>query len=397
MSRWFAYLSISFIASIAIFPYLDPNLQLGLTNTFYTFLYLPSILLNFALSYQALRNLEFPDYYVTNGEEFDFVIVGAGSAGSALAARLSEMDKFKILLIEAGGPEVPAVSIPSFFALLQLLGYTWLYQTEPSQDYCRGIEGNSCKWTTGKLMGGSSSVNAMFVTRGNPADFDEWAQLGNEGWSYKDVLHYFKKLENNVAPTQEPKMRGREGPITVSPVYNSKVAKAFVKAGQERGFAKLDYNGQHQLGFGEGQFNVKNGERVSSNRGYLYPIKNSRRNLMVSKNSLVKKVLVDKKTKKAKGVMLVKDGEDIEIKVKKEVILSAGALRSPQLLMLSGIGPKKQLQKFEIEVIKDLPGVGENFPLIIYVSKNRLSIEFQEYSVYFREKSILIIFFLLIL
>lgn len=311
--------------------------------------------------YWGYKDVALPDYTVTNGEEFDFVVVGAGSGGAALAARLSEIDSARVLLIEAGGEEIPFTSTPLAFILCQLLGFSWPYQAHPSQDYCRGVEGNSCRWAGGKVMGGSSSINAILATRGSPTDYDEWAEWGNEGWSYEDVLPYFKKLENNIATTREPEMRGQGGPITISTTYNSEVAKAFVKAGIQRGFPEVDYNGRHQIGYGEMQHNIKNGERISSNRGYLHPLRDIRENLKVSKNSLVEEVLIDSKTKEAKAVVFKKNGKSIEVKVKREVILSAGALRSPQILMLSGIGPKKQLQKFGIEVIKDLPGVGENF------------------------------------
>lgn len=337
------------------------NLLPSLSNMLYTLLYLPPSLLKFLSEIVEFSNDELRDSVVKNDEEFDFIIVGAGSAGAVLAARLTE-ENVKVLLIEAGGNENKVHQVPLACPFLQLFGVNWDRRGEPSDRYCTGLVGNECRFPGGKVMGGSSTINAMLAMRGNRADYDSWAALGNEGWSYDEVLPYFKKLETNTAttgPGYDRSYRGSTGPITLSYTYNSKVAKAFIKAGEERGFPVRDYNGKDQIGYAEMQVNIKDGERVSTNRGYLHPIKD-RKNLVVSMNSQVTKVNIDPRTKEATGVTFIKDGREVRARAKREVIVSAGALHSPQLLMISGVGPSSHLREFGIDVVKDSPGVGQN-------------------------------------
>lgn len=208
-------------------------------------------------------------------------------------------------------------------------------------------------------MGGSSVLNYMIYTRGNRRDYDNWAAMGNTGWSYNDVLPYFMKLEKNLVKSSSSYMRGKKGPITVSEVpWKSKSAVHFVKAAKQLGIPSIDYNGATQIGVSYLQTSTKNGARVSSNVGYLYPFK-SRKNLFIRKMSQVTKILIDPNTKVAYGVQYTKSGRTRTVYASKEVILSAGAINSPQLLMLSGIGPAEHLQKLNIPTLVDLP-VGYN-------------------------------------
>lgn len=292
--------------------------------------------------------------------EFDFIVVGAGSAGCAIASRLSENPDWNVLLLEAGGQENLLMDIPLLVNFLQLNNQVnWGYKTQSSNTSCLAMKNNRCHWPRGRVMGGSSVLNYMIYTRGNKRDFDRWAALGNEGWSYDEVLHYFMKSEKNLVKSDTPYMRGNSGPITVSEVpWKSKSAQHFVKAARQLGIPYVDYNGPSQVGTAYLQTSTRNGARVSSNVGYLYPFK-MRKNLFIRKMSQVTKVLIDPKTNAAYGVEYSKNGRKREVYAHREVILSAGAINTPQLLMLSGIGPAEHLRQMQINPIVDLR-VGEN-------------------------------------
>ncbi|XP_046678587.1 glucose dehydrogenase [FAD, quinone]-like [Homalodisca vitripennis] len=309
-----------------------------------------------------------PHYSPEEGEEFDFIIVGSGSAGAVIANRLSEISEWNILLLEAGGNPTKATEIPGFYVTLMKSRVDWQYQTDHSEDNCLGMVNNSCVWPRGKVLGGSSSINANLYVRGNPKDFDSWSAAGNEGWDYENVLKYFKKSENIQAKEviQNPNYQnyhGENGLLTVSS-WNEYgldgLANLFAEGMEELGYnLNMDLNGESQTGFVKLQSTTIDGKRCSTAKAFLSTVKH-RTNLKVSKNSLATKVLVDKDTKTVYGVEFMDNqGKKIQVRARKEVIVSAGAINSPQLLMLSGIGPKNHLEQLDIEVIQDLP-VGEN-------------------------------------
>lgn len=307
------------------------------------------IFLSFLEKGEKRLKREFPDQQKLRSE-YDFIIVGAGSAGCALANRLSENPLWNILLIEAGKSENLLMDIPMVVHYLQGYDINWRYKTAPSNEYCLAMNNNQCNWPRGKVMGGSSVLNYMVYTRGNRRDYDNWARLGNNGWDFKNVSYYFRKLENNIVPNTTPNYHGKNGPVTVSNIhYMSPTGKAFIEAGKEKGFSYVDYNGPSQIGFSNLQATINDGTRISSNVAYLYPI-TSRKNLHVKKNTQVTKLLIDA-NKKVYGVRFLSQNRKAFVRATKEVILSAGAINTPQLLMLSGIGPSKHLRELGIKTI----------------------------------------------
>ncbi|XP_075157538.1 glucose dehydrogenase [FAD, quinone]-like [Haematobia irritans] len=331
---------------------------------------------------RAMADLENQDNLVNFSEEYDFIIVGAGTAGCALAARLSEVASWKILLLEAGGPEQMFMEFPLTVNALQTIPtIDWGYRTQPSEEFCLAMKGNQCRFPRGKVMGGSSVLNFMIYTRGNRKDFDNWSQLGNYGWSYDDVLPYFKKLEDCQIPNSDEEYAGLKGPVRITqPLWHSKVSAAFVQAALEEGSSYVDYNGKDQIGVSYVKSTTDQSYRWSSNRVYLYPLKGKRPNLHIRKYSFVKRILIDPQTKKAYGVLFESQGKSFEIKARLEVISSAGAINTPQLLMLSGVGPAKHLREIGIEPLANLP-VGYNLqdhiasPIHIATNETTLKIE----------------------
>jgi choline dehydrogenase len=287
--------------------------------------------------------------------QFDFIIIGAGSAGATLASRLTENKQFSVCLIEAGGKDKsPFIHIPFGLAFLsRMTNLGWKYDTEPQSQ----LNNRKLFWPRGKVLGGSSSLNAMCYVRGVPEDYDRWSDMGAKGWDWKTVLPYFKKSEKQQHGESE--LHGADGYLSVSDLrHTNPLSDSFVDAAAEIGLSKVtDFNGHDREGLGFYQVTQENGQRCSTAKGYLKPAL-TRSNLTLLTNALVEKVQITDGV--ATGVKLQVDGQSIELIASKEVLLSAGAINSPQVLMLSGVGPKEHLTEKGIETKLDLPGVGQN-------------------------------------
>ncbi|XP_022837607.1 glucose dehydrogenase [FAD, quinone]-like isoform X2 [Spodoptera litura] len=294
-------------------------------------------------------------------DQYDFIVVGAGSAGCVIANRLSEVKQWKILLIEAGPEEPEVTSVPSFAPVLGRSSIDWNYRTQPEEMTCRAQRGQTCAWLRGKTMGGSSAINYMIYMRGNRRDYDSWAELGNHGWSYREVLPYFKKAENNQdVEAHDTHYHAVGGPINVERLNHLDVnVMMLVQAFKEKGLPITDFNGENQMGTDIAQTTTKQGQRNSANKAYISPIRYKRPNIRVISSAYATRVLIDPITKTAYGVEYVKNGEIFTAFADKEVIVSSGAINSPKLLMLSGIGPKYHLKSLNIPVLADL-SVGAN-------------------------------------
>ncbi|GJQ78176.1 hypothetical protein Trydic_g2507 [Trypoxylus dichotomus] len=277
---------------------------------------------------------------------------GAGSSGSALVARLSENYKWKILLLEAGGEPDILADIPLWSSLLHYTQQNWKFLGEKENNVGLGFDGQKISYPRGKGLGGSSLINYMVFTRGAKLDYDKWANLGNPGWSYNDLLPIFERLENCTVAYQDRSYRGHKGPVYASTPDIAKSGTVFLDAAENAGYQHVDYNGKTNKGVSLLQANIKRGLRCSGERCYIKPIKN-RRNLTIRLHSHVTKILIKNNT--AYGVEFCKNGRRYTAYSSKEVVLSAGAISSPQILLLSGIGPTEQLQKFGIKPIHELP------------------------------------------
>lgn len=286
---------------------------------------------------------------------FDYIIIGAGSAGCVLANRLSEDPELRVLLLEAGPRDFhPFIHMPAGIAkIASNKGVNWNYTTVPEAQ----LNGRTLWWPRGKVLGGSSSINAMCYVRGVPADYDDWAAAGAYGWDWASVLPYFKRAERNSRG--DDALHSSHGPLYVSDLrYTNPLSQVFIDAAQQAGHAaNRDFNGPQQEGFGFYQVTQKNGARCSTAVGYLDPVR-ERRNLTVITRAQVSRITFEKG--RANGVTYTVGGRAYHQPAAREVLLSGGALNSPQLLMLSGIGPAGHLRKHGIDVLHDLPSVGEN-------------------------------------
>ncbi|KAH8306530.1 hypothetical protein KR018_009203 [Drosophila ironensis] len=288
---------------------------------------------------------------------FDFIIVGSGAAGSSLAARLSENPQWTVALIEAGGVENIAHLTPVMAGYLQQTSSNWGYKSVPQKLSCHGMNNNECALPRGKVMGGTSSINYMIYNRGNRRDYDGWAAAGNPGWSYQDVLPYFLRSENaQLQGLEQSPYHNRSGPLSVEYVrFRSKLVDAFVEAAVESGLPRTDYNGESQFGVSYVQATTQNGRRHSAYSAYLRPIRDLRSNLHIFTFARVTRVLIDEATKSAYGVEFNHRNKAYSFRARKEVILSAGTFNSPQLLMLSGIGPEDNLKAIGVPLVQALP------------------------------------------
>ncbi len=288
--------------------------------------------------------------------EADYIVVGAGSAGCVVAARLTEDPSVRVLLLEAGGADRnPWIHIP--------LGYgktivdkriNWMYETEPDPN----LNDRRVFWPRGKVLGGSSSINGLLYVRGQPEDFAHWRQLGNEGWAWDDVLPYFRRSEQRIGPGDDA-LHGRDGPLAVSDLPDRPpLCEAYIQAATECGIAPTDdFNGERQEGVGYYHVTARNGRRSSAAVAFLRPAMR-RPNLRVEMRALASRVMLQ--GRRAVGVAFTQGGVAMQATARREVVLCGGAINSPHLLLLSGIGPGAQLQAAGVEVRHDLPGVGQN-------------------------------------
>ena len=290
-------------------------------------------------------------------EPFDYIIIGAGSAGCVLAYRLSADPGCRVLLLEAGPPDShPFIHMPAGLAkLVNRKGVNWDYDTAPEPN----LDGRTLWWPRGKVLGGSSSINAMCYVRGVPRDYDDWAAAGAAGWGWPDVLPYFRRSEGNVRGADA--LHGAEGPLTVSDLrYVNPLSRAFVDAGVQAGLARNDdFNGPAQDGVGLYQVTQRDGARCSAATAYLGPDVRRRPNLVIHTRAMASRITFDRGGR-ANGVTYAMPGRALHQQALREVLVCGGAINSPQLLMLSGIGPAEELARHRIPVVAASPGVGAN-------------------------------------
>ncbi|CAB3222647.1 unnamed protein product [Arctia plantaginis] len=305
-----------------------------------------------------------PQAEVTDGQVFDFIVIGAGSAGCVVANRLTEISGWNVLLIEAGGNPPLSAKYPGLFAFVDYSTSDWNYYTANDRYSSQALQKKSVHLTRGKMLGGSSGANYMFYVRGNKKDYNDWVEQGNEGWDWNTVLYYFKKSErlNDEIITKYDfgNYHNTEGYLGVTrPLWKKRVEKYLLAFHQNGHKIVSDCNGEEQLGYVIPQYTIDNSVRQHTGTAFLEPIKD-RKNLFVLRNTLARKILFNN-YKKAIGVEIqLPNKRIINVFGRREIITSAGAINSPQLLMLSGIGPREHLQRMGINVLLDSPNVGSN-------------------------------------
>jgi len=292
---------------------------------------------------------------MTSIDHYDYIIVGAGTCGATLAGRLTQDPNVSVLLLEAGPPDASLwIHLPiGYGKTMWNPTYNWRFETEPEPQ----MHNRRLYWPRGKTLGGSSSINAMIYIRGQRQDYDHWAALGNPGWGFDDVLPYFKRAEANVRG--ESAYHGASGPVRVSDIRpENELINAFIRGAEEIGVPRNDdFNGETQEGAGYYQLTTWRGWRCSSAQAYLKPAKN-RPNLQIHTNARATQILFE--GRRAVGITYLHNGATKTARCRAEVLLAAGAIQSPQLLQLSGVGPGALLQRFGIPLVHELPGVGEN-------------------------------------
>ena len=302
-------------------------------------------------------------YNAPVGLEYDYIIVGGGTAGCVLANRLTEDPEVSVLLLEAGGmDDHPDIPVPAFYNKLRESSVDWRYRTSPNDKACVSFEKQASWWPVGKTLGGTSSINSLIYARGNKEDYNSWKRGGAEGWGYDDVLPYFQKAERSLLAEVDKSYRGFSGPIPISKSsFLSDPAQLFLAAGEEMGYMEVDYNGESQVGFSQSQLTVGSGVRYSSAKAYLHPSR-WRKNLFLKINVRVRNILFDGEQKRAIGVQVFDDDvfQADPYRARREVILSAGTIESSHLLLASGVGPSALLKSAGVKEVKDLPGVGKN-------------------------------------
>ncbi|CAH1133343.1 unnamed protein product [Ceutorhynchus assimilis] len=297
----------------------------------------------------------------TDIDPVDFIIIGAGSAGTVLANRLTEEANWTVLLLEAGGLDnnfTDIIGLSSAYTIFSEIN--WGYNSTAQSNACQGMENKQCAYARGKARGGSSTMDHGVYARGNPLDYDRWRDLGNPGWGWDDVFPYFLKSKNAVFEGQDTDFHGHVGYMQVdvtsqTPGVEEIISEAFAELGINRG----DINGKNQSRLDRIQFTLNGNTRASTAHAFLDGFQDERTNLLLSLNSFVTRILIEKSTKTAYGVEFIRNGELYTVNATREVIVSGGAINTPQILMLSGVGPASHLSELGIDLVRDLP-VGEN-------------------------------------